>query len=184
MSERITAAEAADALGVHHNTIKHWIAHLPIPAEKDSAGRWRFGPEAVEVLKAIKELRDQDRSFDTIRVRIDKQAPGSSQEPAEVPTNNHQEPANQPPTVDGRDLAAIVGASLVPQVVEALQANNELAEKYARATYEIGKLTSDNEHLRQALASAQERIALLEAPKPEPEPPAPAPRRGWWPFGR
>jgi excisionase family DNA binding protein len=184
MSERLTAVEAAEQLGVHVNTVKHWLTQVQIPAEKDSAGRWRFSEEAVAALHAVKQLRDQSRTFDTIRQRIDKAAPSDSLAAEQPAIGDRQAADNAPPTFDGAALAAVVGAALVPQVVEALAQNNDLAEKYARASHLIGRLESDGQHLReqlaevrQTLAAANEKILLLEAPKPE------EPRRRWWQWG-
>lgn len=162
MSERLTAAKAAEALGVHVNTIKNWLGQLPIPVEKDSAGRWRFDDRAFEVLQAIKELRDEDRTFDTIRRRIDS---GELSEPQDT-TSEATAPHNP-------SMAETLAAAITPQLVEALSAQTALAEKYAHAAHQIGKLEAENEYLRNQVAELRDKVALLEAPKPEPQ-------RPWW----
>ena len=184
MSERLSTAEASQETGIPEPTIKNWIGRLPIPAEKDSAGRWRFGPEALDVLRAIKELRDEDRTFETIRRRIGEPEmsaelssanPGSSED---NPRLHHDEPAV---SLDERRLADELAGAITPQLVEALKANNDLAEKYARAAHQIGQmeervanlttqLNADRDRHVQELEAARAEIAQLKAPALRP----------WW----
>lgn len=143
MSDRLSTAEASEATGIPQPTIKHWLGQgLPIPAEKDSAGRWRFGPDALTVLRAVKELREQDRTFDTIRRRIDPELSDSSSSlgGASSPDERPLTVDERQPNADERTLAESLAAAVVPQLVQALEAQNAQAEKYARATYEIGEL--------------------------------------------
>lgn len=143
MSDRLSTAEASEATGIPQPTIKHWLGQgLPIPAEKDSAGRWRFGADALAVLRAVKQLREQDRTFDTIRRRIDPELSDSSSS-----LGGESSTDERPLTIDERELntdertlAESLAAAVVPQLVQALEAQNAQAEKYARATYEIGEL--------------------------------------------
>ena len=64
----LSTKEAAAELGVPLGTMKRWVDELPIPLERDAAGARRFGPEALEVLRAIHKLRQDERHFDSIRV--------------------------------------------------------------------------------------------------------------------
>ena len=162
MGEVMTAAKVAEALGVHVNTIKNWLGQLPIPVEKDSAGRWRFDERAFEVLQTIKGLRDEDRTFDTIRRRIDSGELSGPQDTASE--------ATAPPNPS---MAETLAAAITPQLVEALSAQTALAEKYAHAAHQIGKLEAENEYLRGQVAELRDKVAMLEAPKTEPQ-------RPWW----
>lgn len=178
MSDRLSTAEVAKATGIPEPTIKHWLGKLPIPAEKDSAGRWRFDEEALEVLKAVKDLRDQDRTFETIRRRIGE--PELSAESSGL--SDRLSPDNLQPTtderassVDERMLAESLAGVIAPQLIDALAAQNELAEKYARATYTIGQLEERVSNLTVQLAETKQRLLLLDAPREEVRAPRP-----WW----
>lgn len=178
MSERLSTAEAAQALGVHVNTVKHWIGQVQIPAEKDNAGRWRFSPEALEVLQAIKELRGQDRSFETIRRRIDKRPLGDRQAGEQPELSDRLAGDKQPPSLDPHALAETLTTAITPQIVDALASQTSLAEKYAKAAHQIGRLEAEVEYLKTRLGEAREengqladKVRLLEAPKSQ---------RPWW----
>lgn len=177
MSERLSTAEASQLTNIPEPTIKNWLGKLPIPAEKDSAGRWRFGSEALDVLRAIKELREEDRTFETIRRRIgepemsgDSSGVGASSSGA----NDQSSIDERPLAMDERSLAESLAGVITPQLVEALRANNDLAEKYAHAAHRIGRLEAELEAAQAQLAEARQKIVLLEAPKEG------APQRPWW----
>lgn len=186
MSDRLSTAEVSDALGIPQPTIKHWLGQLPIPAEKDGAGRWRFSDDALEVLKTVKALRDEDRTFNTIRRVIGEPATSASQSAMsdERQADEPQlSPDERPSAVDERALAETVSATVMPRMLEALAAQNEIAEKYARAAHQIGTLeatikaieadrdrvTAERDH---ALRERDDARALLAAPK--------EPVRPWW----
>lgn len=167
MSERLTTAEAAEALGVHPNTVKHWIGQVDVPAEKDGAGRWRFDERALEVLRAVKDLRDSDRTFETIRRRIDKRETSEQQDGAQD-TPGARQVADEYATTpqhpgDNRALSEALAAAVGPQLVEAIAGQTELAEKYARATYTIGQLEERTTTLQAQLADTRERMQLLQS---------------------
>lgn len=81
----------------------------------------------------------------------------------------------------GHDLASHVARA----VSEAVRQETMLAQRYAHAAHQIGKLEAENEHLRNMLNAAQHkhareledarcRIAEIEAK------PAPKPKTAWW----
>lgn len=182
MVEAKTLAQVADEIGIPANTIKTWLHQFEnIGAAKDPAGRWRFTPEAEDVLRQIHTLRLDGRTMDTVRRRLDDDSTADEQpqsEQAPEPGSVTDEPrSTAPASLDTDELAAIVTAS----VVQAIQAQSEQAERYARATYRVGELEAtvraveaDRDRLASELADARRVIAQLEAPK------AAAPARPWW----
>lgn len=181
MTERLTTAAAAEAIGVPITTLKGWLSQVPVPTERDTAGRRRFPPEALEVLEVVKELRDAGRTFETIRRRVpsvDHPAPDEREtKESETGPMNAERQANDRRAADVRELAGLVAAA----VADVVKAENELAEKYARATYEIGELRATTRgleaerdrlagELAEVKADRDQARALLAAPAPRP----------WW----
>lgn len=67
---------AAAMVGVSPSTLRNWSSRLPLPTTDGPEGDRRYPPEALEVLEAVKHLRADDRSYDTIR-RVIAPAPES-----------------------------------------------------------------------------------------------------------
>lgn len=172
---QLTINEAAERLGVGASTLRTWGEKLGVEGARTSTGKRIYTDDDLAVLEVVKQLRDQDAGFETIR----RQIGGASATHGEATAGDGEPTASAPPPHGG--AAVLEPSVLIAEVVRAIGDQTELAEKYARATFELGKLTADNENLRNQLAAATERITLLEAPKPEPASP---PRRGWWPWSR
>lgn len=206
MSNMLSTKEAATELGVPLGTLKRWVDELPIPLEKDAAGARRYGPEALEVLRRVAELRQDDRHFESIRVIINPSqtadGPGLSPDlgagqPANriVTSAENTGPGPSQPAISDRaepgpsvqEVAATVGDAIVERVgrelSEVLRRENDMAEKYARAGHRIGELEA-------TLKARDERLELLAAELAEVKadrdqvrallaaPPAPV--RPWW----
>lgn len=145
MSDRLTTTEAADALGVHESTIKNWCSVLPIPADKDNRGRWRFDERALEVMHAIKDLREDGRSNESIRVIIAPETPSAPEAlatpaPSERQAEASQQTASHAATLDVELMAGALASALVPQVAALIKENNQLAENFGRVALELGEL--------------------------------------------
>jgi hypothetical protein len=168
MLDTLTANEAAERLGVSVTTIKNWLNQLPGEKEHDSRGRVRINIHTMNVLETVKALRDEDCGYETIRRRI-----GPVPDDQKSPDSEHQADDNQP-TFDRK----LVDTSIIVEAVTTAIANQtELAERYARATYEIGELRAttkaleaDRDRVLAELAEAKTKIMLLEAPTARP----------WW----
>ncbi len=108
--------------------------------------------------------------------------PAVSGPPARQPGPPPAQVAQSPvPVMGTHDLASHVARA----VSEAVRQETMLAQRYAHAAHQIGKLEAENEHLRTMLNAAQTkhtreaddarcRIAELEAK------PAPKPKTPWW----
>lgn len=172
-----TTTEAANKLGVPKSTLHTWLNQLPIPHATDSRGRKFFDADALAVLEAVKGLRDEDHGYQTIRRKLggvdEPTRDGAGHEP-DAGQSERDAHETAPHGLHSEHLAD----ALVPRLVEALTAQNDLGERYAKATYQIGKLEADAAHLRERaeraeleLSEARQQLALLTAPKPA---------RPWW----
>jgi DNA-binding transcriptional MerR regulator len=146
----LSTKEAAERIGVNPNTLKSWIKTLPINPERDGAGNYRFNERALEVLEAIKGLRLDKRTNETIRRYI---------------TTDHPEVTQQSP-LDEQRITQVITDS----ITQAIAIQTDLSEKYARAAHRIGELEATLREREAPLAEAREKILLLEAPKVRP----------WW----
>jgi len=169
--ESKTLSEVAGELGVPGNTIKTWLHQLEgIPAEKDGAGRWRFPPEASEILRQIQALRLDGRSLNTVRRRLNEDSSTDERSQAGDPQEQGDRP-DERPTSD----------AVTVKLLEMLEAERtRTAEAEARAA----ELLEQRAGIEAACAMHQERAAnlahevqrlsgqvlLLAAPKPAP----------WW----
>ncbi len=193
MAERLTTAATAEAIGVPITTLKGWLSQVDVPTERDSAGRRRFSPEALEVLEVVKELRGSGRTFETIRRRVPSivQPLDDGRETDQTDTG----PTGDEPQADGqrlidgretddrragdgRDLAALVASF----VVEAVKAENELGEKYARAAHRIGELEATTRGLEAERDRLAGELAEAKAERDQARALLAAPARPWWKF--
>lgn len=189
MAETKTLPQVAEELDLPSNTIKTWLHQLDfIPAEKDGAGRWRFGPEAEGVLRQIQALRLDGRSLNTVRHRLGARSTDDERKEEHVAEDQDEERDGRRSAIDERALAEVVTRA----VTDAVHGQVELAERYARAAHQIGLLEERvrsveadrdrlaGEHGRERECHAAEltelkaRLQLLEAPKEEPR------QRPWW----
>lgn len=74
----LSSTEAAEALGVSPSTVKNWAVRLPVPSWVDRDGTRRFPPEALDVLETVKRMREDERSYATIRRVIEPVLPYDS----------------------------------------------------------------------------------------------------------
>lgn len=145
MTKHYSTKDVATELDVSEQTIRLWSKTFHIPHIK-SSGNIRFAEDIVQVFETIKDLRDSKSGFETIRRRIWPQI----QVVADKPVESRTEIKTAPPVASAPMLpeptAAEIEKNLEIVISESIKknisANNELAEKYARATYRIGELES------------------------------------------
>lgn len=176
---RLTTQEVCDQTGIPRTKLKYWVQVLGLPVPKDGKGAWRWTPDLLEQLALVQQLREIDgRTLESVRRVIGEPADSPAArhgEDLDSPEADHGEPDGMNRGSHGEDLAD----ALVPRLVEALTAQNDLGERYAKATYQIGKLEADAAHLRERaeraereLAEARQQLAVLTAPT--------TPARPWW----
>lgn len=177
--DELTSAQLAERLGIHLNTLYGYEKELGIKPRIGSKRRKYFDSEAVAILEAVKDLRDQDLGFATIRRRLnvsvlrehDAEEALQGEHAVEggsalegVRGEHDVEPSA--PREHGVELSGVV-AMLDKLNTEKDALHRELREKEA--------LLAVFQERNTVLA---EKVKLLEAPKPEPV--EEAPRRAWW----
>jgi hypothetical protein len=159
-------AQAARYLGVPQGTIGNWLGGTRQPNKAVS--------RLLDVLSTI-EVAAPAIHDTLLPIREPLATSGADQgEQQDGDGPSPDESLDSTATDSGEDLAD----APVPRHIEALTAQNDLGERYAKAMYQIGKLEADNANLRaqiergnQDLAEAKQRITVLEASTPA---------RPWW----
>lgn len=163
MQDRMSVEDLAERLLVSKNTVRTWLDKLTVDVERGPSGRLYYAASVLPILETFKAMRGEGKGLATI-TRIISARSDRKLEPIRSDSETDQEPI-----ITRLEIAQIIKAELTE--------SNDLAEKYARAAHQIGKLESENEYLRAQLAErdgrlgeAKKRIELLEAPKLRP----------WW----
>ena len=112
---RLSTQEAALAVGASPNTVKSWVRDLGLAPPRDEAGRHRWDENALAALRAVKDLREQGRSYDTIRKVM-------------TPVK----PVAPVRTTDDERLSWAIAEAVGQVVAGLMRAEADLAEKYAR----------------------------------------------------
>lgn len=156
--DKLTTLEIAEKMGQSPSTIKHWQKKYGIQKELKK-GKAFYLPEHIPIFEAVKEELAKGAGERTIRKRIgsDNTQPLPEQRPDNSDTGEtiaEQRPDNAPP-IDDR-IRVILRDELTQQ--------NDLAEKYARATYRIGELEAEARGYQAQITAQAEQLALLPAP--------------------
>lgn len=200
MAKQYSTKDVSKELEVSEQTVRLWSKTFKIPYTK-SSGNIRFSQEALEIFETIKALRSENSGFDTIKRHIKKNIKTDNDTQALEPAPEKPKAVEPVQAVDQTEAFVKVIHSLESVIDNSIQKSikeqNELSERYARATYRIGELETtvkflkeqvdklevekekaENKHLKQ-LEAKDEEILLLKAPpvveEPEPEPP-----KGFW----
>lgn len=157
MAIGLTTKEVSEHLEIPASTLKTWIKSVPVPTTFDSLGNRRFGPEAVDIVKAIKQMRIEGCGFQTITRRIGLET---------TPRPSQDEPAPTPgPSID--ELKTSEGSAqdnkaLVAQIILAIREENDLAEKYGRVAHQMGKLEERVEYLNRENTNLQSELTRAQ----------------------
>lgn len=129
---KLSSAQIAKKLGVSASTARGWAKRFDVP-RKQVKGNSVYTEEAFEALRMVKKMRSNGNGYNTIqRIMNTNKAPQNSVLSEEKNTQNSQ-----------------IKTTIQEAITGTLEKNNELAEKYARATFEMGSL--------------QEKVKQLEA---------------------
>jgi hypothetical protein len=176
-TDPILAQEAAEALGVSLNTVKSWFKVTGQPEVKDSRGRWRIDADTMARLHVVKNLRDSDNGYETIRRKLEPliAAPDEALPVDCQPAETSQAPITPPAAFDPLELAQAITAS----VHEGVRRDNQVAIALSQATHRMGGLERDVLHLQADLAERDATIRELERRLAVPML-MPSPRRRGW----
>lgn len=150
--ESVTINTAAEVLGIPRGTLATWLTQLAIPHNTDSRGRRRLTADAMALLETVKSLRDSDCGYQTIRRKI------GTLPDTDSPSNQYQHETGSA----SAGAQSVTVEALTERITAAITANNELAERYARVTYQMGCLETERNHLRQQLATLEARLTQVE----------------------
>lgn len=173
---------------------------VPMP-RKGSDNGWRFNATDMEELRRAKVLAETKPHASVVRHLMayspapddeqqasskpaapEQQAPAAAAAPAPelaqlVKLMEQLVEAQAGQAINQEQMAAQLGAAVVPQVVEALARQNELTLQLGQASRKMGQLegqleavTAERDRLAAELQQAQNLLA--------------APKKSWWPFGR
>lgn len=130
---RSKAKDIAEALRVKPATIRKWVHEFDIPHDR-STSEMVFDQEAITILNLVKQWKDEDGAgTQTIRRRIAHETHEESQAMREQCSENKDNAAAL------REQQERIVADMQVAVTTAIRESNDLAEKYARATYQIGQ---------------------------------------------
>lgn len=153
MKTFMSTDEVIKDLNISESTLKNWEKQFRIKKNRGPGNKKRYNEEAMATLRMVKALRDQDRGFDTIQ-RVLKERNEDQITATETPTEN------KPVVADSQALTVNDKQEIMSSVVQVIQDQNELSEKYARATYSIGQLEAEKQALQDKLDS--DKATLFE----------------------
>jgi DNA-binding transcriptional MerR regulator len=136
---RLSTQEAAAAVGASPNTVKSWVRDLGIAPARDEAGRHRWDDRAIAALRAVKDLRDEGRSYDTIRRLITPLDALGAEETRALRADAKEARALRV-GIDEERLAWAIAEAVGQVVAGLMRAEADLAQKYANVNYELGEL--------------------------------------------
>lgn len=126
--------QVAGKLGVSENTIRLWVKELNAPHERKGQ-KIRFTEAHLNVLKSIKEFRENESGYDTIKRMIH---------------GGNMEPISPDMAPSGEHVRTII--------VEAIQEQTGLSLELSKATYKAGRLEATCEQLEQTCARLREGL--------------------------
>jgi len=148
----------ASQIGVPQQAVESWAEEFRIPFQQRGVSR-NFEQEAFDVLKTIKNLKDCNRGFDTIRQKIEVTHPAVWDGP----------PASGLPSAQA--LEKLIGETVercLDQKWEQLMGQignlNDLAEKFAQASYTIGQMTEQARALEEINSRLRAQLKILPSP--------------------
>ncbi len=152
MTVALSSNEAAERLGVSPSTIKNWAVRLPVPSWVDSEGTRRFPDEALAILETVKEMRDAERSYTTIRRAIEPTAPLS--QPSQP---------GRPSTASPERVAEVMG--VVRPMWNALQCEHATtSRRIARLEAKVDELRADRVALTAELEALRKFVGRPAGP--------------------
>lgn len=153
MSEEIEIAES---------TVRTWTKQFKIPHKRKGV-KLVFSEEASTLFKTIKNLKSDQHGMNTIRAKIgidrhDNQHDSMTTDMIENFSSHSQH--------DNRhvNMTTVIESSIEKSINQAIQNNNELSEKYARATYTLGQQERDISYLEKENTTLKEQLNQLPSP--------------------
>lgn len=172
---------AAQALGVSPEVLRKWDERIPtLNIPRDNAGRRRFDDQSLSLLKRIKQLSEQGRSFDTITAVLDKPSPDVlTGAPIFVGSDPAQKLWYDATLEAARDAAVSREVALLAALDDARFERESLEREVLAMRTRISELAERNDHLAHDLESTNERLERAELMTAVRKGPGDRP---WWRF--
>ena len=138
--------EVSEQLKIHINTIRQWEKIFDLEIPRDSKNCRIYDESLINIFKQIKAQRDEGKELSGINVSLTS---GSYEPNISLTLASHE--ANNQANMS-------LTEEIKNEVLKIITDQTELSEKYAKATYQIGKLEAQ-------LYAAEEKIKLLPAPE-------------------
>jgi DNA-binding transcriptional MerR regulator len=148
-TQKLGTRTVAELYGLGYSTVPQWAKEYNIPYTKER-GKIKFKPEDAALFEVIKQLKSQDAGMNTIRRRIGTDV---------LQQNQSGDVFGEQP----KGLNPALQLDIRAEVKAALAESNELSEKYARATFEIGQLQERVRGLEQQLQVLPSSDELAQA---------------------
>ena len=173
---------AAQALGVSPEVLRRWDDRIPtLNIPRDNAGRRRFDDDSLGLLRIIKQLSEQGRSYDTITAVLDKPSPDVlTGAPIAVQHDAAQKTWYDATLEAARDAAVSREVAILAALDDAREEREGLEREVGSLRERIAELASRNETLAHDLRNTNERLEraeLMSAVRQEP-----STRQPWWKF--
>jgi len=177
----LNISAAAQTIGVSTDTLRTWDERIPtLQIARDNAGRRRFDDRSLQLLKLVKRLSDEGRSFDTITAVIDRPAASVlTGAPISVQPEDARSIWWAAALKASRDAAASREEMLVDLLESTSRDRESLEREVGAMRVRIADLALRNDDLEARLGSTNERLEraeLMTAVRQEPA------RRAWWKF--
>lgn len=143
----VTTKDIVTEIGISEGSVRNWVRDLEIPHEIKK-GKRVFSSDALEIFKTIKELKSKDCGNDTIRRAI----------PQLTIRNQKDHRRNESEITHNESVSKTIEEVVKEAVKNTIAENYELSERYAKISFEYGKLTNENETLKLQLLSASEQL--------------------------
>lgn len=140
----LTCDQVAQCLGIKSSQIKNWAVRLPVPSWVEADGTRFFPADALGVLETIKQMREEEHSYATIRRFIEPLLPA---------------PSTQPLPAQTRVVMSDERVTEVMSVVRPLW--NSLQVEHAEAARRLARLEQEVTMLRAERAAMQAQLAAL-----------------------
>lgn len=183
--EELTTEQLSERTGVALATLKRWTNTVNIPHRRNSKGHKRYGPEALEAIEAIKNIKSQDPDIGMQSIRrlmsygpaikdtepeqleqleateaaaeLEVSAQQAEPEPARVQLELSASAPRAHAEPAASPSAEAIAMIVTDRVVAAVRDNNEIAQSYAAAARQVGQLEE-----RARLAEDRARALELE----------------------
>jgi len=146
-----SAKEVSEIIGIGESTARTWARDFEIEHKRKGL-KMLFSKDALDIFKTVQQLRESDAGQNTIRRTIHPNQAVAEQESSSNMTDM---------LLTEQESVTAQSVIIKTVVAQAIQENNELAEKYALACRHIGSLEEQVKNLTTLTESQSQHLKLL-----------------------